>query len=133
MPGLRLRHVNEKDTTLIVPHPGGGVVNKLPKEYHIRLDGEGYAIVSPVVWNGLQECEGAGYVHGLVYVNDVDNPPTQGVGFLSMKPEEVPNVKRVGTTREGSPSYIEKLKREGIIPPGVKPTVTRLKKKPESN
>lgn len=119
MPGLRLRHPTEKNKTLIVPHPGGGEVNPRPKDYHIRLDGEGFTIVSEVVYKGLQECEAFGYDHQLVFVNEVDNPPTQGVGIGGAPPESVPDFRRVGTTREGMPSSIEKMKRSGIIPEGV--------------
>ncbi len=125
MPGLRLHHPTLTNTTLIVPHPGGGAVNRLPKDYHIRLDGDGNAIVSKVVYDGLQECAGFGFDHGLIFVNEIDNPPTQGVGFLP--PSDLPDVQRVGETREGSPSFIEKMKREGIIPKGVTPKVTRYK------
>lgn len=130
--GLRIRHVDKKNATVIVPHPGGGSVNRLPKEYHIRVDSDGFTIVSPTVWEGLNECAEFGYVHGFVYVNDVAKPPTQGVGFAPPSEEEVgKEIHRVGSTREGSPSYIEKMKREGIIPKGVEPKVTRLKAKPK--
>lgn len=130
MPGLRLRHPTKTSTKLVVPHPGGGVVNRLPKDYHITLDSDGYTIVSETVYKGLQECEGFGYDHGLVFVNDVDNPPAQGVGFLP--PTSLPDVDRVGTTREGSPSSIEKMKRSGIIPKGVKARIVEMPEK-ESN
>ena len=125
MPGLRLHHPTATNTTLIVPHPGGGAVNRFPKDYHIRIDANGDTIVSETVYNGLQECAGFGFDHKLIYVNDVDNPPTQGVGF--QPPTELQNVERVGTTREGVPSFIEKMKRDGIIPTGVTPKVTRHK------
>lgn len=121
MPGLRLRHPTEKGTELIVPHPGGGVVCPGPKDYHIRLDSEGYVIVSETVYEGLQECAAFGFDHQLVFVNEIDNPPAQGVGFLP--PTSLPDTKRVGTIREGDPSSIEKMKRSGIIPKGVTATV----------
>ncbi len=125
MPGLRLHHPTAKNTTLIIPHPGGGTINQYPKDYHIRMDNEGNTIVSKTVYDGLQECTAFGFDHKLAYVNEVAKPPTQGVGFQPQK--EAPNIERVGTTREGSPSYIENLKRDGIIPPGVTPKVTRHK------
>lgn len=123
MPGLRLHHPTLTNTTLLVPHPGGGEICRLPKDYHIRIDSNGDTIVSKTVWEGLKECAGYGFDHGLVYVNEIDNPPPQGVGF--QPPTELPNVERVGMTREGTPSFIEKMKREGIIPKGVTPKVTR--------
>ena len=125
MPGLRLHHPTLTDTTLIVPHPGGGEICPGPKDFHIRIDSEGNTIVSETVWRGLQECKGYGFDHQLAYVNEVANPPTQGIGF--QPPTEQPNIERVGTIREGSPSFIEKMKREGIIPKGVEPTITRHK------
>jgi len=127
MPGLRIRHQTEKGVTLIVPHPGGGTVAKLQKEFHIRLDSDGYAIVSETVWQGLEECKAFGFDPLLVFVNEIDKPPTQGVGFLPTNPTEVPEVKRVGALRDSTPSSIEKMKRSGIIPKGVTATVTKLK------
>ena len=123
MPGLRLHHPTLYDTVLMVPHPGGGTINRLPKDYKITLDNNGDTIVSKTVWEGLKECKGYGFDHQLVYVNEIDNPPPQGVGFQPLT--ELPNVERVGMTREGTPSFIEKMKREGIIPKGVTPKVTR--------
>lgn len=124
MPGLRIRHSSDTDKTIIVPHPGGGVICRLPKDYHIRVGSDGTAIVSETVWKGLQECAGFGYDHGLVFVNQVDNPPAQGVGFLP--PETLPDINRIGTTREGSASSIEKMKRSGIIPKGVKASIHKM-------
>lgn len=123
--GLRLRHPTITDATVIVPHPGGGAIARLPKDFHIRVDSEGYTIVSATVYEGLKECAGFGFVHGFVFVNEIDNPPAQGVGF--QPPTSLPHVERVAATREGEPSFIEKMKRDGIIPKGVTPKVTRHK------
>lgn len=124
MPGLRLRHPTARSTKLIIPHPGGGEINRLPKDYHINVDNEGYAIVSETVYKGLQECSGFGFDHQLTFVNEVSKPPTQGLGLAPPAPNDIPNVQRVGSTRKSTPSSIENMKRSGIIPKGVTARIT---------
>ena len=75
MPGIRIHHPTLRACTLLVPHPGGG--DRKAKDYHIRLDGHGNAIVSETVWERLQEARRNGYSdHQLLILNDVPHPPT---------------------------------------------------------
>lgn len=77
MSGLRI-HQTDKDAwgcTILIPHPGDPSTGRKGKDYYLRLDTQGDIIVSETVWMRLQECEKAGFHHGFVMVNVVENPP----------------------------------------------------------
>lgn len=121
MNGLRIAHPTERSVTLIIPHPGDPRTGRKPKDYHVTLDSDGFCIVSHVVWHRLQEAHAAGFRHGLVFANEVPNPPTQGVG-LPGRPQHDPRLgalKRVGELpRDGVRSALEQMQRNGQIPKG---------------
>jgi hypothetical protein len=68
MAGLRLHHPTERDCIWLVRHPR--------KDYYLRLDSEGYVIVSQTVFDRLKEVSLA----GLVFMNEVADPPTLVIG-----------------------------------------------------
>lgn len=80
MPGIRIHHVSERNSTVIVDHPGEirGLFRtknkgRKPKQYLIKVDNDGNCIVSETVWDRLQE---AGTTDFIV-LNTVEDPPTQ--------------------------------------------------------
>ncbi len=73
MSGLRIHFVGgQRNCVLLVRHPGNAQGRK-PKDYQIRLDNEGDAIVSDTVWMRLQQAA----PHAFLLMNEVPNPPTQ--------------------------------------------------------
>ena len=91
MAGIRIRHDTLKGVTLVVLHPKRRYrepylcpvckITHKKKAFHIKLDGEGCAIVSPQVLNRLKECG----MPKLTIENEVLNPPKQVVGIGSIQ------------------------------------------------
>ena len=109
MPGVRIHHPTMKNCTLLIPHPGDPKTGRAPKDYHIKLDSDGDCIVSETVLQRLLEARRSGLsLHDFVILNEVKDPPTQGVGFQE------------GTFR--SPAMYKQVKDaiEAIAPPGIK-------------
>jgi len=67
-----------------LPEPGHGILNdggtrwQLPKTRHVTIDTDGYALVSPGVWEGLSHLGDHG---GFDLFNTVPNPPTIGISM----------------------------------------------------
>jgi hypothetical protein len=87
MPGVRILHDSEMSCVFTLVD--GKRPYKAPlacpacakthefKTYHISLDGEGFAIVSPEVWKKLQRIPGQPFRLS----NEVEKPPPQIVGL----------------------------------------------------
>lgn len=91
MPGVRIHHIDLRNCTLLVEHPGEikklfrtKYKGRVAKDYHIKLDNEGNCIVSETVWTRLQE---AG-VKDFIVLNTVEDPPAQVVGINMHAPEK---------------------------------------------
>lgn len=82
--GIRIKHPTMSDVVLVIPHPGNPETGRQPKDYFVKLDSEGYAIVSETVWGRLQE-SAAAIPHPnnqWLLVNTVAEPPTLLVGNM---------------------------------------------------
>lgn len=89
MPGIRIHHRSfvSKVLTMVDQRRPYSTPFECPmchlthvfKTYHISLDSDGFAIVSPVVWEKLQQLRD----HGFEQMNVVEKPPTitVAVGF----------------------------------------------------
>ena len=117
MPGIRIHHPDPTvwGTTLLIPHPGDSRTGRKPKDYHLRLNAQGDVIVSETIWNRLQEARQTGLTpHNFIVLNEVPDPPAQGLDFNPNKPPEPERYwKQIG-----------EILRE-IAPPGVQPRVIR--------
>lgn len=81
MPGVRIHHPTLTNAVLIVPHPGDPATGRRPKDYHVRLDSNGDAIVSETVWDRLQQARGSGLSdHAFIVLGEVADPPPLIVG-----------------------------------------------------
>jgi hypothetical protein len=81
MSGLRIYHPELRDCILIVSHPGDDRTGRKPKDYQIRIDGEGHAFVSETVWMRLQQARDSGLsIHRFIVLNEILSPPTQRIG-----------------------------------------------------
>jgi hypothetical protein len=69
MSGLRIHHPTLRGCKLIVEHPR--------KPYHIRIDDDGFCIVSETIWVRLQEAAVANGQPQFTLVNEVLEPPVQ--------------------------------------------------------
>lgn len=117
MAGIRIHHIELRDCTFLIHHPGEIKTffrtknrGRKPKDYHIRLDYDGNCIVSETVWTRIQE---AGSGNKFVIINEVLQPPTLHVG-LKEGTYDTPAVYK----------EIEGAVRE-IAPPGVKTYIGR--------
>lgn len=110
--GIRIRHPDPAmaGQTVLVPHPGDPRTGRKPKDYYLRLDSDGCVIVSTTIFRRLEEAKACGLSpHKFVYVNTVEDPPTQGIG---QTPEPHRRIYR---------QEAEALRE--LAPPGVKPRV----------
>lgn len=90
MAGIRLHHPTARSGVFTFTHknrpyrvplvciPCGA--SHAAKTYHINVDHDGFAIVSHEVWEMMKRYDTAGFS----MANEVDNPPTQGVGFTAV-------------------------------------------------
>jgi hypothetical protein len=88
-----------RGAVLIVQHPGGP--ERAPKPYFVHLDSDGYAIVSERVWQRLEEAKAAGTDHGLVFSNEVRNPPVLQVRVGADEPRPVVPMRTRAMTADG--------------------------------
>jgi hypothetical protein len=116
VPGVRIFHPSLRGAKLLVHHPGDPRVGRLPKDYHIVIDSEGYAIVSDTVWERLQQAKAHGFDGQFIVMNEVLDPPEQRVGFV--EGVEVPTYQVERLSQE------EQALRE-LAPQGVQPRVIR--------
>lgn len=97
MAGVRINHPTERGVTftivdrnrpyrapLMCPPPCARMHEF--KTYHIRLDGGGFAIVSPLVWERLQRIP----TQPFALANEVKDPPTLYVG--AGRPMDLPRI-----------------------------------------
>jgi hypothetical protein len=61
-------------TLVLVKFPGGPA--KPPKDHYLKIDANGDTIVSPAVWERMQQGLAAGLDHGFNFVNEVHSPPS---------------------------------------------------------
>lgn len=78
MPGLRIHHPEIRNATLMIHHKGDVAKRRAPKDYEIKVDAHGDALVSETVWRRLQEAY-ADTPHGFYVLNEVKSPPAQVV------------------------------------------------------
>lgn len=85
--GIRIRHADQRNAVLTVvanrplrePHRCPVCLQEhTHKTYHVRVDDQGSAIVSPEIWGKLQRLKA-----GFERVETVANPPAQGVNVRS--------------------------------------------------
>lgn len=94
MAGVRIHHPTLTNAVLIVPHPGDPATGRRPKDYHVRLDSDGNAIVSETVWDRLEQARASGLSeHAFIVLGEVKNPPDLIVGG---EPERVPALLQEG-------------------------------------
>lgn len=98
--GIRIRHTELRGPMVVVvrdmsrrmknrknrPWPGCGIC-EIPspghdgyETRHVRIDSEGYALVSVAYWEALEAFIDKG---GFEYINDIPNPPRQSVDILA--------------------------------------------------
>ena len=114
MPGVRIHHPTMSSCTLLIPHPGDPSTGRSPKDYHLRLDGDGNCIVSETVWLRLVEARTSGLSpHDFLVLNEVPDPPAQTLG-------DVPgDIRR--TYRQVRDALAE------VTPPGVKASLRNVR------
>ncbi len=94
MPGVRIHHPTLRNAILIVPHPGDPTTGRLPKDYHIRIDTHGDAIVSETVWGRLQQAKQSNLSgHDFLVTGEVKDPPAL---ILGGRPDGLPIRKQLG-------------------------------------
>lgn len=118
MSGIRIHHIELRNCTLLVPHPGEikSFLRKKnrgrkSKDYHINLDHDGNCIVSETVWNRLLETK----VPNFIILNEVQNPPTLNIGMQEGTFETPAVYKQIGEAIRA------------IAPPGVR-TVSAIRR-----
>jgi hypothetical protein len=112
VPGVRIHHPTLTSCTLLVPHPGDPSTGRQPKDYHLRLDGHGDAIVSETVWRRLVEARTSGLsAHDFLVLNEVPDPPAQSVGDVQAE------IRR--TYRQVNSALAE------VTPPGARANISR--------
>lgn len=77
MPGVRILYADPKaaGATVLIQHPGDPATGRAAKDYHVRLDGDGTAIVSETILRRLREANAP-----IIALNEVADPPTQILG-----------------------------------------------------
>lgn len=117
MSGVRIKHPQLTNCTLVVPHPGGVDINgtpslRRPKDYHVDLDNDGVAVVSETVWKRLEQARIMGMSeHNFLVLNEIADPPPLALGAIADKRRHQPTVKVDGDVLRG------------IAPPGAQPRV----------
>jgi hypothetical protein len=103
MPGVRIHHREKRDCVVQIPHMGRQSAGH-PKLYNVRLDANGDAIVSPTVWQRLQEALGLlGSPSVFLVLDEVRQPPTLHVGRSTGRTQRVFRIDD-GSLREQAPT-----------------------------
>ena len=104
--GIRIMAMDPilRGATIEVPHPSRMVFGA-PKIYRIRLDGEGAALVSEVVWARIKEIVALDpTAPNFIEVGRTARPPTQTVGGLTENRPLFVHLPGYGITAKGAVS-----------------------------